>query len=312
MDRAAQSTAKASGETTTTDGLLDDGKAGEEVVPVVPAEPSPGVPSEPERVIVDASGAQMAGVPGDTLGEAGLEEAGTAEDPVPGVPSEPERVIVDASGAEMVGVPGDALGEAGLEDPGTMEDPERGIPEEPVPGVPEEPEPAVPDAPHPEGLQDTGRTLGLPEAPEPGIPEEPTPAPPGSPGGAERDGEKNEVTGPHITLSGRVNMDVSLEAKIRIDIFDGDHRNLNAPRPKVVQFHELQRAGSFEISVPQDAKRVWIGAYADLNGNNRPDRGEPRGWYSRNPVFLMDVTETILIELVQEKVADDLGADFGG
>jgi len=120
------------------------------------------------------------------------------------------------------------------------------------------------------------------------------------------------VSGPHVTITGRVYMDASLEARIRIDIFDGDHRNLNAPRPKVVQFHELDNPGPFELSIPQNAKRVWIGAYADVNGNNRPDRGEPRGWYARNPVFLSDATDPISIELVQEKVADDLGVDFGG
>jgi hypothetical protein len=246
------------------------GTAGEQVVAVVPEEPSPGIPVEPDPGIPDATGEGAKGTPGVASREPGTLTAGTAEDPAPGVP------------------------------------------EEPVPGVAAVPSPAPAGSPMPAWAQDTGQIAGQPEEPEPGIPEEPKPAPPGTPQGVDEEGKAEEAIGPHVTLRGRIDMDVSVQAKIRIDIFDGDHRNRSGPRPSVVQFHELAMPGTFELSIPTSAKRVWLGAYADVNGNNRPDRGEPRGWFPRNPVFLTDAPGAIVIELVQEQVADDLSAEFGG
>lgn len=233
---------------------------------------------------------------------------GIPEEPVPGVPGETPRVV-PAKDVREEGIPGVAVEpiEAGVE--GT---PMPGVPVDPEPGIPEDPMAGTPDQPPPSGTIDTGRPIGKVEDPTPGVPEEPPPGQPGSPGGAKRGEEQLDLSGPHVTLQGRVDMDESITARVRIDIFDGDHRNRTGPRPSVVQFHEMEQAGTFEISIPVSVKRVWLGAYADMNANNRPDRGEPRGWYSRNPVFLNDAQAQIIIELVQEKVDDDLGEDFGG
>jgi hypothetical protein len=252
------------------------------------------------------------GIP-ETTGEAGgvAGEAvvpGIPVEPDPGIPDEPQLIGL-ATDAKEDGVPGVQVEgvEAGVEGPPTP-----GVPADPEPGVPEEPEAGTPDEPAPSGITDTGRHIGQAEDPDPGVPEEPQPGQPGSPGGADRGEDQPDTSGPHVTVHGRIDMDESITAKVRIDVFDGDHRNRTGPRPSVVQFHELAQASTFEISIPVSAKRVWIGAYADMNANNRPDRGEPRGWYSRNPVFLNDAQATIIIELVQEKVVDDLGEDFGG
>ena len=183
----------------------------------------------------------------------------------------------------------------------------------PKPGIPEEPEPAKPGSidqtkPPPGGD-------GVAAPPPLGIPEDPQPAPPGSPGGAEHAGKDGgsagEVqVGPQVILRGRVSGAAS-SATIRIDLFDGDQRKVSGPRPKVVGVHEIERPGVFDVSVPIAAKRVWVGAYADINGNKRPDKGEPAGWYGRNPVHMDAVPKLISIALVVEGKAAGLGLDFG-
>jgi len=183
---------------------------------------------------------------------------------------------------------------------------------EPEPGVPEEPSPAPagsterPDPPpHSSG---TGKAV----EPEPGVPEEPSPAPPGTPGGAEHPGKEGGVLeeGPQVLLRGTISGGESVGGRIRIDLFDGDQRNTSGPRPRVVGVHEVSKSGPFELSVPQSVKRVWIGAYRDLNQNNRPNEGEPFGWYSRNPVYLDDPPAQIEISLAVEGKSLGLGLDF--
>ena len=114
-----------------------------------------------------------------------------------------------------------------------------------------------------------------------------------------------------MLLRGRVLTSSDLEGKVRIDLFDGDQRNVAGPRPKVIGVHEMQHPGSFEISVSRSAKRVWLGAYVDLNSNNRPDKGEPSGWFDGNPVHLGDdELDSIEIRLEVESAASGLGRDF--
>lgn len=225
--------------------------------------------------------------------------AGAAEEMTPGVPDEPTP-----------GIPGQPMAPGEVPSEGTAEDPSPGVPEAPTPGVPEQPEPAAAgaeDRPEPPPAGD-----GAVAEPEPGVPDEPEPAPPGSPGGAHHKGKEGEPTedGPHVTLRGSVGGE-GATGKIRVDLFDGDQRNVSGPRPKVVGVHELASAGSFEVSIPVSAGRVWVGAYADINGNNRPDKGEPFGWYSRNPVHMGDVSKPIDITLEVEGKSSGLGLDFG-
>jgi hypothetical protein len=71
---------------------------------------------------------------------------------------------------------------------------------------------------------------------------------------------------------------------VRIDVFDGDQRDLSGPRPQVVGMGKIAAAGHFSVAVPQSAAKVWIGAFVDVDGDGRPGPAEPSGWYARNPV----------------------------
>ena len=232
---------------------------------------------------------------------AGEPEAGIPEEPEPGVPDNPSP----GDGGATPGSPGVK---------GVAEEPSKGIPEEPEPGIPGEPPPAAAgtaDRPEPPPAQ-AGQ--GVAAEPTPGVPEEPKPAPPGSPGGADHKGKNEgqvEDEGPHATVRGRIDAPQGL-GMIRIDLFDGDQRNVAGPRPKVVGVHEVDDPGPFELSVAVAHKRVWLGAYRDINGNKRPDKGEPSGWYARNPVFLDSPPSSLVITLQVEGKATGLGLDFGG
>jgi len=183
---------------------------------------------------------------------------------------------------------------------------------DPEPGIPEEPEPA------PAGSKDRpeppphSSEKGVAAEPEPGVPKEPEPAPPGTPGGADHPGKEGGVVeeGPQVVLRGSISGVEEAGGRIRIDLFDGDQRNTSGPRPRVVGVHDVPDSGVFELSVAQSAKRVWIGAYRDLNQNNRPNEGEPFGWYAKNPVYLDDPPEQIQIRLAVEGKSRGLGLDF--
>jgi hypothetical protein len=237
----------------------------------------------------------------------GVQAEGADDGMQKGIPDEPEPGIPE--GPSGVGAVGEA-GAPGVE--GSAEEPAKGVPEEPEPGQPEEPEPApagTEDRPSPPPM-----TVGSgePDAPKPGVPDEPTAAPPGTPGGAHHEGKEagDDAEGPHALVRGRVDAPGG-SGKIRIDLFDGDQRNVSGPRPKVVGVHEIDSPGGFELSVPLTHKRVWLGAYRDLNGNHRPDKGEPSGWYSRNPVFLDSLPASVVISLEVEGKSSGLGLDFG-
>lgn len=248
------------------------------------------------------------------LGVDGQPTPGIPEEPTPGVPEDPSEGGVIAQGAGIV-VPKQA-GEVGVpSEPsaaGVPSEPTAGVPEEPKPGSAEEPTPApagsteLPEPPP--GLDGSGSSV----APKPGVPQDPEPAPPGTPGGADHPGKEGGVVeeGPHITLRGQITGGESVGGRIRIDLFDGDQRNTSGPRPRVVGVHEVNPSGTFEISVPQSSGRVWIGAYRDLNQNNRPNEGEPFGWYSKNPVYLEDPPSLVEITLAVEGKSRGLGLDF--
>jgi len=185
---------------------------------------------------------------------------------------------------------------------------------EPKPGIPEEPEPAPAGTTEQPEPPPQSSDVGKPVKPKPGVPKEPKPAPPGSPGGADHPGKDGgggvQQEGPQVLLRGVVGGDPAGEGLIRIDLFDGDQRRTAGPRPKVVGVHEIPTMGPFEVSVSESTARVWIGAYRDLNQNNRPNQGEPFGWYSNNPVYLDDPPENIEINLTVEGKSRGLGVDF--
>lgn len=220
--------------------------------------------------------------------------------------AEEARRVLDKGG----GAPGeDSPGTPGAVQPGE-ENMKPGVPEEPKPGIPDEPDPAPPGAdgaPKPPPGQE-----GVPNEPEPGVPEEPEAAPPGSPGGAAHAGKEagQEVSGPQVIVRGEVKGEPGV-GKIRIDLFDGDQRNVSGPRPKVVGVHELEGLGAFAISIAESAGRIWLGAYRDVNGNKRPDKGEPFGWYSKNPIYTDDLPSKVVVTVEAEGKTTGLGLDFG-
>ncbi len=103
------------------------------------------------------------------------------------------------------------------------------------------------------------------------MPQEP---PPGQPLG----------DGPQVQLSGAISVADWSGAPIRVDIFDGDQRDLDGPRPSVVGVVRLEQPGAWTASVSADTPRLWVGAYADENRDGKPDHDEPVGWYGGNPV----------------------------
>ncbi len=84
------------------------------------------------------------------------------------------------------------------------------------------------------------------------------------------------------------------QAVVRIDVFDGDQQDLNGPRPSVVALGQRTGPGPFQIKVPKSTGKVWVGGFADINANGRPDHEDPTGWYAGNPVS----TDAATVEMV--------------
>ena len=204
------------------------------------------------------------------------------------------------------GEPGEP-GEPGVVQPGE---------ENMEPGVPEEPEPAFLKNPSrlqqglsvcprrpvvtgcrrsrsPESRRARGRTAGVS-------------------GGAAHAGKEGQMeeAGPQVIIRGVVTGEPGI-GRVRIDLFDGDQRNVSGPRPKVVGVHDIDDVGVFELSVAASAKRIWLGAYRDGNDNKRPDKGEPFGWFGQNPIYLDDIPARIEVKIESEGKASGLGLDFG-
>lgn len=87
-----------------------------------------------------------------------------------------------------------------------------------------------------------------------------------------------------VLFEGKISVDNWSGKPIRIDIFDGDQRNIGGKRPSVVLSEKLDTIGDFSIKVPQEEGNVWIGAYIDEDQDGRPGPKDPSGWYAGNPV----------------------------
>ena len=87
-----------------------------------------------------------------------------------------------------------------------------------------------------------------------------------------------------ITLSGTVTLADWSGAPVRVDVFDGDQRDLDGPRPSVVGVARLMEPGAWSVSVSASIGQLWVGGYADDNQDGKPDHNEPVGWYGGNPV----------------------------
>ncbi|MFH1468680.1 MAG: hypothetical protein ABIO70_30095 [Pseudomonadota bacterium] len=159
--------------------------------------------------------------------------------------------------------------------PGVL--PQPGVAPEPQPGQAAEPGEGFPDEPTP----------GIPEPPTPGDPSQPPP-----PGGVD---PGSPPSAPRTTVSGVVRYPGYTQGPIRVDVFDGDQRDL-ARHPGVVAWADLPAPGPFTVQVPKSAKKVWISAYNDANGNGRPDDRDPRGYDEGAPVGVAagDVTGVII------------------
>lgn len=104
-------------------------------------------------------------------------------------------------------------------------------------------------------------------------PKEAVPPPPPNP----KDGE-------FITITGTIDANNPNNKPIRIDIFDGDQRNIGGKRPSVVVSTTVEAGPKFEIFLPKKEQMLWVGAYIDEDGNGRPGPLDPSGWYSGNPI----------------------------
>ena len=135
-------------------------------------------------------------------------------------------------------------------------------------------------------------TPGKPKEPKP-VQEKPKPQP-----------QKQEAE--KITISGNISIQGAGDWKdkpIRIDIFDGDQRSLDGPRPKVISTKRVSQMGDFSISVDKKEEKIWIGAYCDVDGDGRPGPKDPSGWYANNPVESgSDLSEiAIILEIPKEE-----------
>ncbi len=156
--------------------------------------------------------------------------------------------------------------------------PGAGSPPAPPPGDPAEPPPGKGEDP----------PAGRAADPPPGTPDEPAPGAPGA-------------DGPSVTVSGEVRLADYELGKVRIDIFDGDQKDLEGPRPSVVAVAEIERPGPFSVQVPVSAPQVWIGAYVDEDLNGRPGPLDPAGWYAGNPVETEGGADGVIIELQRQE-----------
>lgn len=134
---------------------------------------------------------------------------------------------------------------------------------------------------------------GIPEEPKPGIPSQPPPGEGPMPGG------QPVFDGPTVTVTGEIKFPSYKQGKVRIDVFDGDQRD-HSIKPSVVTTKELEQPGEFTLSVPESVKHVWISAFVDQNNNQRPDHGDPTGFYVDNPVSTKKNVNGLIIELKED------------
>lgn len=84
---------------------------------------------------------------------------------------------------------------------------------------------------------------------------------------------------------------------IRIDVFDGDQRNIGGKRPSVIISEMVDNIGAFSIKIPQKDVMVWIGGFIDEDQDGRPGAKDPSGWYIGNPVSAEDNQKGITFSL---------------
>jgi hypothetical protein len=197
--------------------------------------------------------------------------------PFLGCGGDPILARADDERADEVGDRAGEPGAAPLPVPGVAPQPQPGQANPPVAGVPGEPGEGLPDEPEP----------GIPEPPAPGDPSQPPP-----PGGADP-GTQPSI--PRSAVSGVVRYEAYRQGSIRVDVFDGDQRDLSA-HPGVVAWADLPAPGPFTVQVPTSAGKVWLSAYNDANGNGRPDDQDPRGYDEGSPVGVEggDVTGVVI------------------
>jgi len=94
----------------------------------------------------------------------------------------------------------------------------------------------------------------------------------------------NPKDGDFITIKGTINANNPTNKAIRIDIFDGDQRNIGGKRPSVVVSQTVDLGPDFEIFLPKEDQQLWIGAYIDEDEDGRPGPMDPSGWYAGNPI----------------------------
>jgi hypothetical protein len=110
---------------------------------------------------------------------------------------------------------------------------------------------------------------------------------------------QGQAQGPTVILSGRIDLPDGQTGEVHIDVFDGDQQDLTGSRPQVVAMARRDGAGTFEVAVPQSAKKVWVGAWCDVDGNGRPGPDDPSGWYGQNPVRTQSDAVDVVLDLAQ-------------
>lgn len=167
--------------------------------------------------------------------------------------------------------------------------------EKPLPGRADEPAPGNPAIPPP------GGALGSPNVPPPGgsigVPTQP---PPGGAQGNPADGPAMAADTPTVAIKGTVAVKDWAGGPIRIDIFDGDQRQIGGKRPSVVGMARLEKPGPYEVKVPASTPRVWVGAFADENKDGRPGPTDPAIWYPKNPVATDEPNTKVDLNLVKD------------
>ncbi len=196
---------------------------------------------------------------------------------LPGCGSDPILAKADEERAAD-GDPSGAATPPGAHPPGQPAQPQPGDPGQPSPGDAINPPTGAPDQPQP----------GVPDQPQPGVPDVPD---------AGSTARSAPVEGPSVLLKGEVRYKDYQGGKVRLDLFDGDQRDL-AKRPSVVGWTELSAPGPFEIRVSTDNDKIWLSAFNDANSNGKPDHEDPTGHYEDNPVRPKgEVIDDLVIQL---------------
>ena len=143
-------------------------------------------------------------------------------------------------------------------------------------------------------------TNSSPSQPKPGKPVEPKPVQVQPKPVKPKEVKPKKETKPKVELSGRIEIlgEGDWEGKpIRIDVFDGDQRAIDGPRPKVVSTKRMKQQGDFSLSVDQKDQSLWLGAYCDVDGDGRPGPNDPSGWFAQNPISSAKDHDGIVIQL---------------